>query len=169
MQVNPLSTFVAAVKLQLSPHASPGTARGFLHKSLSDVDFTALANTGYFYRYSILGKFQPTARQPPKNRMQRENHPPRAEPFSVQQPRRFQGMARLGSDRFPLHAAKDDANKGNPKFGVAGGSPACRHVLLCAAADGGCPSPVVSRGCCSRARHGFTFIKVLLGYSSTCI
>lgn len=65
MQVNPLLLLATALKLQLSPRAMPrGQPRGFLHKSLSEVDFTALANASYSYCYSILGKFQPIARQP---------------------------------------------------------------------------------------------------------
>ena len=81
MQVNPLLLLATAVKLQLSPRAMPrGQPCGFLHKSLSDVDSTTLANAGYFYCYSILGKFQPTARQPQKSGCNRKTIHPKLSP-----------------------------------------------------------------------------------------
>lgn len=102
MQVKPLLLLATAVKFQLWPHAMP---KGhLLHKSLPDVDFTMLANTGYIYCYPVLGKFQPSARQPQKIGCNGKTIHPKQSPLISSNSH----VSRAGKQWIPLCAAKDD-------------------------------------------------------------
>lgn len=112
-----------AAELEPWPGNDWGQTCHFLHQNLSDMEFPALANTGYFY----FRKISPYCKAVPQQQMWWENHTSQFWALQCSAAPTFPGHGEAGKGPTLLHAAKDDDNKGNPKFGIVG-------VPQCAAA-----------------------------------
>lgn len=108
----------------------------------------------------ILGKFHPTARQPPKSSCDGKTTHPNSEPFSAQQLQHSQGTARQGRDQSSCRQHRMMIIKETLNLALWG-LPSVQQLVM--------PITHHSQGCCSQARHGFTSTKVLLGCSNMCI